>query len=317
MATDLPEGDLPRTGERGAPQIGGKIELEHSEPSQRAKALQGEIEARDLKLAELSQAAKKREDELRTELARQSTHFREGINRLQRQLEDQSTQSAERVRELKSEIEHLKITRFEAKRECHSIKTSLSWRLTWPLRALRDAGMALLSKPHNRFRVFSGGRPSSASVGDRCPFCWDRSPQTDPGALSRATRRRRSAECRALVYRRLVELEPGRETVLLVTHDLSRTGAPILVLNLAAVLRHKYNVIVLTLRDGVLGNEFLAGSDLVIGPLSCGSAVASLPHGAFSRDRSACASQVCYRQFHRARALPWAPSGRMTSRLFI
>ena len=56
--------------------------------------------------------------------------------------------------------------------------------------------------------------------------------------------------------------------MLLVTHEISRTGAPIIALNLAGALRHKYNVIVLTLQDGALRDEFLAGSDLMIGPLT-------------------------------------------------
>ena len=78
-------------------------------------------------------------------------------------------QSAERIRELKAEIEHLKITRFEAKRENYSIKTSLSWRLTWPLRVLRDAGMAVINKSQRRFRLLSGRRLSSARLPNLSP----------------------------------------------------------------------------------------------------------------------------------------------------
>ena len=124
--------------------------------SQRTKALQREIEARDSKLAELNDAAKKREEKLTMELARQSAHFGESISRLQRELQDQATYSAECIREFKAEIEHLKITRFQAKRENYSIKTSLSWKLTWPLRLLRDAGMALVNKSQVPFRSLSG-----------------------------------------------------------------------------------------------------------------------------------------------------------------
>ena len=79
-------------------------------------------------------------------------------------------QSDESIRELKAEIEHFKITRFEAKRECHSIKTSLSWRLTWPLRVLRDAGMAFIYKSQRRIRLLSGRRLSSAGVNSQCSF---------------------------------------------------------------------------------------------------------------------------------------------------
>ena len=61
-------------------------------------------------------------------------------------LRRQIIESGERIAELNADVENLKITRFEAKRECHSIKTSLSWRVTWPLRVLRDEGMAFVNK---------------------------------------------------------------------------------------------------------------------------------------------------------------------------
>ena len=55
-------------------------------------------------------------------------------------------ESAERLANLETEVEHLKVTRFEAKRECDSMRTSLSWRLTWPLRVFRDATCAFFNQ---------------------------------------------------------------------------------------------------------------------------------------------------------------------------
>lgn len=63
-------------------------------------------------------------------------------------------------------------------------------------------------------------------------------------------------------------LDPGRETVLLVSHEASRTGAPILAYNVAAHLRERYNVISLLLRGGPLVEHFDSCSAAVIGPLS-------------------------------------------------
>jgi glycosyltransferase involved in cell wall biosynthesis len=268
MATDHPESDLPRTGERDVPQIGGEIELEDLHRSEWTRALQREIEARDSKLAQLSDAAKKREDQLAMELGRQSTHFTESLSRLQRELQDQSEQSAECIRELKAEIEHLKITRFQAKRENYSIKTSLSWRLTWPLRVLRDAGVAFVSKSQVRFRLRSGHRPSSASITANAHSVADLSPPTDGDVGSHDQRPGVDRQSIEWFTEGLSSLNRKKETVLLVTHDSSRTGAPIIALNLVRALRQKYNVVALILRDGALGYEFLAGSDLVIGPLS-------------------------------------------------
>ena len=65
-------------------------------------------------------------------------HERDALRHECDALRRQAIQSGERIAKLETDVEHLKVTRFEAKRECHSMKTSLSWRLTWPLRLLRD-----------------------------------------------------------------------------------------------------------------------------------------------------------------------------------
>lgn len=52
-------------------------------------------------------------------------------------------------------------------------------------------------------------------------------------------------------FRKDVEpLSNTKETVLIVSHDASRTGAPILALNIAQILKKNFNVIVLILNDG-------------------------------------------------------------------
>ena len=64
------------------------------------------------------------------------------------------------------------------------------------------------------------------------------------------------------------------ETILLVSHESSRTGAPVLSLNLVHAFVHKYNVVVLLLGDGPLSNAFrLAGAALIIAPTLRGSSV--------------------------------------------
>lgn len=250
MATDSPESDLSRTGERNVPQIAG------------------ESEAGDAKLAEFREVAREGEEQLRTELSRQAAHFGESIYRLQRELQVQATQSAECIRELKAEIEHLKITRFHAKRENYSIKTSLSWRLTWPLRVLADAGTALVHRLQVRFRLPSGRRLSSSNLAEDA--------HSVAGLPPRIEARPGHDEPPSEVDQQTIDgfmeglsnLDRKKEAVLLVTHESSRTGAPILALNLARAFRQKYNVIVLALREGALGYEFVTASDLVVGPLS-------------------------------------------------
>lgn len=59
-------------------------------------------------------------------------------------------------------------------------------------------------------------------------------------------------------------ITPGRETVLLVVHEATRTGAPILAWNLVRGLRANYNVVVLLRRGGPLRAAFEANASAVI-----------------------------------------------------
>jgi glycosyltransferase involved in cell wall biosynthesis len=63
-------------------------------------------------------------------------------------------------------------------------------------------------------------------------------------------------------------LDQRRETVLLVSHEASRTGAPIVAYNVALHLRRRYNVVSLLLRGGPLVDDFAKCSAAVVGPLS-------------------------------------------------
>lgn len=53
-----------------------------------------------------------------------------------------------------------------------------------------------------------------------------------------------------------VAFQSGRPTVLLVSHEASRTGAPILCLSLARLLKDRFNVAILLLKDGPLTPHF-------------------------------------------------------------
>jgi glycosyltransferase involved in cell wall biosynthesis len=52
-----------------------------------------------------------------------------------------------------------------------------------------------------------------------------------------------------------------KESILIVTHDLSITGAPVVALNLIRHFKKKYNIILVSHGDGMLGNEFKLLSD--------------------------------------------------------
>lgn len=63
------------------------------------------------------------------------------------------------------------------------------------------------------------------------------------------------------------QIDPNRETILLVTHQASRTGAPILAYNIAKRLSTKYNVVTLVLLNGEIYSDFERYSKAVIGPV--------------------------------------------------
>ncbi|WP_213939882.1 rhamnan synthesis F family protein [Pseudomonas sp. dw_612] len=59
-------------------------------------------------------------------------------------------------------------------------------------------------------------------------------------------------------------LDPSKETVLVVSHEASRTGAPILSLNLVIRLQQRYNVIAMVLGEGELLDDFKKSGAIVI-----------------------------------------------------
>lgn len=62
-------------------------------------------------------------------------------------------------------------------------------------------------------------------------------------------------------------LDPARPTVLVLLHEASRTGAPILGWNIARTLRPDVNVVSVLLRTGVLVEAFREVSNEVVGPI--------------------------------------------------
>jgi len=62
------------------------------------------------------------------------------------------------------------------------------------------------------------------------------------------------------------DFDPARETVLVVSHEASRTGAPILSLNLVRILSKRYNIVALLLGGGALVEAFRDAGAVVAGP---------------------------------------------------
>jgi glycosyltransferase involved in cell wall biosynthesis len=63
------------------------------------------------------------------------------------------------------------------------------------------------------------------------------------------------------------KIDLRRETVLVIAHEASRTGAPVLGYNIVKQLRAKYNVVTLLLAGGEIAAAFEEASSAVVGPL--------------------------------------------------
>ena len=63
------------------------------------------------------------------------------------------------------------------------------------------------------------------------------------------------------------DLDPGRETVIVVSHEASRTGAPILALNIVEHLVRRCNVVAVLLGPGPLTEFFRRAATVTIGPI--------------------------------------------------
>src|SRR6266404_3488686 len=70
-----------------------------------------------------------------------------------RQLEEQLRSRSSEVRQLEMQVEKLNVAVAETRRLYHGMRTSFSWRLTWPLRVLRDAGVSSIHKIRRRFNL--------------------------------------------------------------------------------------------------------------------------------------------------------------------
>lgn len=248
-----------------------------------------------------------------------------------RQLESQSAQSTEKIRQLESQsaqftskIQQLEEQLREARRVFHSMTQSLSWRLTRPLRSVRDAAarvnkmrgsgtlplaaaklgldpranqLATLIRQSGLFDPDSyegtaearaqsldpalhyvligekrGLRPSS----DFDPVYYGkRYPDIVTSGICRLghyLETGRAEGRRALPFAETLnlsvsEIRPGRPTVLILIHEASRTGAPILGWNIGRALSGQVNVVAVLMREGSIEEAFAEVAAAVVGPV--------------------------------------------------
>ena len=133
------------------------------------------------------------------------------------------------------------------------------------LRWLASSSLPLSERRRNRFARSAQNRdPNRSLIG--APGAPEQTPQV-------AVDRSAGTSAKVIPGRRTQD--PARGNVLLVSHEASQTGAPILVQNVARVLSERYNVTVLCLRGGDILDALL--------DVSVGVVVAGRSSGAMSK----------------------------------
>lgn len=196
------------------------------------------------KLGNLSQAVIERDEQIAklnktlTESDRQITSF----NRAMTERDEQIASLGQAVTERDSQV--------------IAIYNSRSWRITKPLRFL---GILVRKTQHIlilfRALLYRGGSPR----------------QTMRKILQVLLREGWQGVRVRLEYPTKIEIkkgsasfDPQKDTVLVVSHDASRTGAPILTLSIVQRLQKKYNVISLLLGEGSITEHFSENSSFLI-----------------------------------------------------
>ncbi|MET0507557.1 MAG: glycosyltransferase [Burkholderiaceae bacterium] len=141
------------------------------------------------------------------------------------------------VPDRQAELDALHAQVAEIRRQIHALQSSTSWRITAPVRSLVTVLRRLRSGA-------SAAAPAASETG--VPNLAMPLPIRVDGDGPR----------------------PGLPTVLVVSQEASRTGAPILAWNLCKGLRGRCNVVTLLLRGGSLEEQFAQVSDVVAGPVS-------------------------------------------------
>jgi SAM-dependent methyltransferase/glycosyltransferase involved in cell wall biosynthesis len=267
----------------------------------------------------------------------------EYITQLEQQLLSESSEPsvpAETVRSLEERVGALDLALLEARGLYHSTTHSLSWRLTWPLRAIRDVAAATLNRvqrgeraPVARSSESSGSplqiksstpKPKLDPLTARFVDLIRISPLFDGIAYEGAAEARSQSMDPAVHYvlvgeargfkpspgfdpayyserypdvaawggnrlghylewgraqgRRVLPLaetltfpvdgiKSGKPTILLLVHEASRTGAPILGWNIVCGLRGQANLVAILFKEGPIEISFGEVAAAIVGPI--------------------------------------------------
>ncbi|MBK1644895.1 hypothetical protein CKO25_09580 [Thiocapsa imhoffii] len=225
------------------------------------------------------------------ERALQNTAFPRALHDRDVQIAELQHEIAERARQVARLDQEVNNTKAEAATLRDALKaaevrladllSSTSWRVTAPIRMVRMAMMRRHADPEVTLdnTQDSPAPPQDALLDDFDPdFYREAYPDVvaaglDPREhyLNWGAKSGRLGNAPApRVHGDPATLDSSKPIALLVSHEASRTGAPILTLNIAQRLRSTHQVIGLVLNDRGLLTEFQRVCDVVIGPVEQG-----------------------------------------------
>ncbi len=240
---------------------------------------------REGQIASLNQALAGRDEQIAS-LNQAVVEYDRQIDTLRRYQAQRETEVAALTRQISSLCRHLEL-----------VHTSTSWRVTRPLRASRRLLSRLFAGNRRTARSptigiapgvvplgggMNDGASSTPPLADRKGLVGDfdrnfylqaypdvAASGVDPhqhylnqgrkeGRLGRAPQLNANAELQVLA--------PDRPTILVVSHEASRTGAPVLAWNICRELKDRCNVIALLLGSGGIASYFSETCNVVVGP---------------------------------------------------
>lgn len=195
--------------------------------------------------------------------------------------DDRIDELNQRITDKDNRIESLKRNLKNYDHQITELRDSTSWRLTSPLRflslllrgklgntnAIRSRPVSLMKRVLSRQKINQENLPEGFDPENYLKL----NPDLIKAGADPITHYLRHGRHEGRIFALpLPTLAPNHnfndrfETILVVSHDASRTGAPILSLNVVQALVESYNVVVLLLGDGPLANAFqLAGASVI------------------------------------------------------
>jgi glycosyltransferase involved in cell wall biosynthesis/ubiquinone/menaquinone biosynthesis C-methylase UbiE len=208
------------------------------------------IAARDQHIAYLESDRDQRIAQLESSRDQQIAHLESEISEREQSLQRLAAQADEKLAALSEQLKEREKTLNTARAALHEIHSSRGWKLVQLLWRIR---VSIAPPGSRRARTLSRFARATASPIRR----------TAGSSLDAIMPGLPKLE----IEKGYAGFDPSKDTVLIASHEASRTGAPMLSLNLARSLGRKYNVVSVLLAGGGLVKHIREQSSILAGPI--------------------------------------------------